>query len=110
MNDVTCVGLIPAEQIADPTAGLNVLVMAVNSSGQEAAAPVSLYGCVDTQPRELVCKVCTLSPGEHAHLYFHIPPRCFSPEFWDGETPEEMTLFAGVTAPQTIGVLLFIEA
>ena len=47
----------------------------------------------------------------HIHAYCHLPPACFAPENWGGETLEELAVWVGEAppAPTEQGQLLFLE-
>ena len=97
---IKCVGLIPAETAVRPGQPLNVLVMAISAAEVPVEQEVRIYGRLAETWRPLTCKLCTLAPGEHAHLYFQIPAACFTPEFWGTAEPvEELVLAAGTELP-----------
>lgn len=111
MNEVRCVGIIPAEQSVCKGQSLNVLVMAISDAAVPVRCNVRVYGSVGTGWVLLTWKDCELSPGEHAHLYLNIPARCFTAEFWNGEEPEELSICPGLTTPSPAepGVLVFCD-
>jgi hypothetical protein len=60
--------------------------------------------------RTLQLRLSQLLPGEHSHLYFTLPPECFSAARW-GEEIEDIELCTDHEPPAATrrGKIVFIE-
>lgn len=108
MADVAFAGLIPAENPARGSSGVNLLLLMENRG--EAVRSLVRFFASDGGPwREIFAQERELPGKTHVHAYFHLPESCFAPEAWGGEKPEELALCAGEAqpGPEERGVLLF---
>ena len=108
MRNVRILNFIPAEDPISLSKGVNLLLL-IDNRGEETTACIRFYASDGTKWRELLAEEKNL-PGEtHIHAYFHLPSECFAPEKWGGESPEELTVWAGEAPPENDeqGQLLF---
>ena len=77
----------------------------------DAAVTVRFYGSDGSDWREIFAEERSFQGHSHIHAYFHLPPACFAPENWGGETLEELAVWVGEAppAPTEQGQLLFLE-
>ena len=89
---------------------MNLLLM-VDNPGEDAAVTVRFYGSDGSDWREIFAEERSFQGHSHIHAYFHLPPACFAPEKWGGETLEELAVWVGEAppAPTEQGQLLFLE-
>ena len=110
MAGIHYLSFIPAENPAHRSQGVNLLLMVDN---QGETPPLR---CVFTAPTALTggkffAEERSFQGRSHIHAYFHLPPACFAPENWGGETLEELAVWVGEAppAPTEQGQLLFLE-
>ena len=89
MAGIHYLSFIPAENPAHRSQGVNLLLM-VDNQGEDAAVTVRFYGSDGSDWREIFAEERSFQGHSHIHAYFHLPPACFAPENWGGETPEEL--------------------
>ena len=108
MRDVRILNFIPAEDPVSLSKGLNLLLM-IDNRGDETIACIRFYASDGTKWREIRAEERNLPGKTHIHAYFHLPPECFAPKEWGGESPEELEIWVGETSPEenAQGQLLF---
>ena len=89
MAGIHYLSFIPAENPAHRSQGVNLLLM-VDNQGEDAAVTVRFYGSDGSDWREIFAEERSFQGHSHIHAYFQLPPACFAPENWGGETPEEL--------------------
>ena len=110
MAGVHYLSFIPAENPVHRSQGVNLLLM-VDNQGEDAAVTVRFYGSDGSVWREIFSQERRFQGHSHIHAYFHLPPVCFAPENWSGETLDELAVWVGEAppAPGEQGQLLFLE-
>lgn len=110
MAGIHYLSFIPAENPTHRSQGVNLLLM-VDNQGEDAAVTVCFYGSDGSDWREIFAEERSFQGHSHIHAYFHLPPACFAPENWGGETLEELAVWVGEAppAPTEQGQLLFLE-
>ena len=78
---------------------MNLLLM-VDNPGEDAAVTVRFYGSDGSDWREIFAQERSFQGHSHIHAYFHLPPACFAPENWGGETLEELAVWVGEAPPR----------
>ncbi len=109
MSDLHFIAISPAENPACRSKGLNLMLM-VDNRGEAAAAVVRFFGSDGTGWKQMYAAQREFPGHTHIHAYFYLPPACFSKELWDGQEPDELSIWAGETAPRADegGQLLFL--
>ena len=108
MRDVRILNFIPAEDPVSLSRGVNLLLM-IDNRGDETTACIRFFASDGTQWRELIAEERNLPGKTHVHAYFRLPPECFAPSKWGGESQEELTVCVGEAPPENgeRGQLLF---
>lgn len=99
MAGIHYLSFIPAENPAHRSQGVNLLLM-VDNQGEDAAVTVRFYGSDGSDWREIFAEERSFQGHSHIHAYFHLPPACFAPENWGGETLEELAVWVGEVPPR----------
>jgi|GEM_PF-503418 len=99
MAGIHYLSFIPAENPVHRSQGVNLLLM-VDNPGEDAAVTVRFYGSDGSDWREIFAQERSFQGHSHIHAYFHLPPACFAPENWGGETPEELAVWVGEAPPR----------
>lgn len=109
MGDVRYLSILPAENPACRSKGLNLMLM-VDNRGEAAAVVVRFYGSDGTGWREIYAGKREFPGHSHVHAYFYLPPACFAAELWGAEELEELSIWAGEAPPPAgeEGRLLFL--
>ena len=102
MAGIHYLSFLPAENPVHRSQGVNLLLM-VDNPGEDAAVTVRFYGSDGSDWREIFAEERSFQGHSHIHAYFHLPPACFAPENWGGETLEELAVWGGRSAPRANG-------
>ncbi len=100
---------IPAENPAKRGQSLNVLLVTENTGDEDLTRTVRFYGSLGGEWREILAEERSFPAHSHPHLYFNIPAKHLSQDFW-GEDLDEIALAAGEAppGPKDRGTLVFI--
>ena len=101
--------VIPARESVSRGESLNLLGGVANDGGA-VRLEIAVWGRVDATWEKLVAQVFDIAAGEHKHLYFTLPPECFSPQKW-GEEIEDIELCTDHRKPEAgrRGTIVFID-
>lgn len=104
------IDVIPSQGTVKYADSLNVLGGVANDSPKKALAGISVWGRVGSAWVQMMTQNYEIDAGEHKHLYFTIPEKCFIDEYW-GEELEEMELVISDRKPDDSkqGILIFVE-
>ncbi len=106
---LTYISVIPARERIARGEALNILGGVANDGGA-TAVEVRVWGRVDADWQTLAAQRVELLPGEHRHLYFTLPPECFSAARWGEEIEDiELRMDDRPPRPQDRGVIVFVE-
>ena len=101
--------VIPSRDCVSPHESLNILGGVAND-GDAVTVDITVWGRVDAAWEALVTRRVDVGAGEHRHLYFTLPPDCFSPERWCGEIGDiELRIDDRRPDPGVRGRLVFLE-
>ena len=106
---LTYIPVIPAREQIERGEPLNLLGGVAND-GDATTVEVRVWGRVDAEWTVLASQRVQLLSGEHRHLYFTLPPECFSAALWGEEIEDiELRMDHRTPKPGDRGIIVFVD-